>query len=245
MSHLKSLNRYLTLLKYNCLYKSKCSSVIQYAQTTNYSKSANDDKSNLQLGDMSSKYKPFKEEESDLILDVFEERERFKYHKDLLDEHDMPEEDDIYKGINLQRGITGVYDIDDLVELLKRENAVDIFVAYVPPDHNYVDYIVVVTGKSKKHMLAITQFVRKVYKQKRNESDDIPKVEGENSNEWMAMDLGNIALHVFSPDAREYYDLDSLWAVGPEYDKEFNKKDDIVDMLEKHSMFLKDLHPAT
>jgi hypothetical protein len=32
------------------------------------------------------------------------------------------------------------------------------------------------------------------------------------------MDLGNIALHIFSAKFRKMYDLETLWTVGPEYD---------------------------
>lgn len=56
---------------------------------------------------------------------------------------------------------------------------------------------------------------------------------------------GNIALHVFSKEARKIYDLDTLWAVGPKYDDEFNKPEPISDMLEKHSMYLQGLEPAS
>lgn len=34
---------------------------------------------------------------------------------------------------------------------------------------------------------------------------------------------GNIALHIFSPKAREEYDLESLWAIGSQYDHESQK----------------------
>lgn len=87
--------------------------------------------------------------------------------------------------------------------------------------------------------------MRKVYKKKRHNFDIIPAVEGANSKEWMALDLGNIALHVFSKKTRELYDLESLWAVGPEFDAECNKKNDIVDLLEKHSVYLNKLEPAS
>lgn len=94
-------------------------------------------------------------------------------------------------------------------------------------------------------MKGIVEFVRRVYKQKRHKYDQIPVAEGAASKDWMAIDLGNIALHVFSEKARKVYDLESLWAVGPEFDAEFNKKDAIVDMLEKHSIYLHKLQPAS
>lgn len=39
-------------------------------------------------------------------------------------------------------------------------------------------------------MKAIAQFVRIIYKKKMEKSDVIPKLEGENSKDWMALDLG-------------------------------------------------------
>ena len=56
----------------------------------------------------------------------------------------------------------------------------------------------VVTGKSVKHMQAISQFVRKVYKKKRHKSDPVPKLEGAESKDWMALDLGELDLCITS-----------------------------------------------
>lgn len=74
--------------------------------------------------------------------------------------------------------------------VLKKDNAQNIFVASVPPEYGYVDYIVVVTGKSVRHMLALATFVRKVFKLKMHDGDKIPKIEGERSEDWIALDLG-------------------------------------------------------
>lgn len=87
-------------------------------------------------------------------------------------------------------GITGVYDIEELVALLERDKAKNIFVAKVPKEYAYVDYIIVATGKSQKHMNALATFVRKVYKLKKYPSELIPKIEGKNSQDWIALDLG-------------------------------------------------------
>lgn len=127
---------------------------------------------------------------------------------------------------------------------MRLNNAENIFVCSVPKEVKYVDYICVVTGMSFRHMRGIAEFVRKIYKMKRNPTDIIPKIEGENSRDWMALDLGNIALHIFSETAREQYDLESLWAVGPKYDRECNKPDELlVELFERHSVYLNDLKP--
>lgn len=102
-------------------------------------------------------------------------------------------------------GKTGVYDIEDLVDLLRKENAIDLCVIRIPKEFSYVDYMCIITGSSFRHMSGIASFVRKVYKLKRNPKDHIPKIEGKECKNWMAMDLGNIALHIFSKQTREHY----------------------------------------
>lgn len=90
----------------------------------------------------------------------------------------------------------------------------------------------------------MAQFVRKMFKLKRRPGDVIPKIEGENSPDWLALDLGNIALHIFSSEARKLYDLESLWSLGCEFDPEFNKPNDaLVELYEKNSIYLGDLTP--
>lgn len=91
-----------------------------------------------------------------------------------------------------------MFDIEEIVDILRREKLEKIFVASVPPELNYVDYIVVVTGKSQRHMSAVAEFVRKLYKKKRHPHDLIPRIEGENSKDWMALDLGRYIMSVTS-----------------------------------------------
>lgn len=152
---------------------------------------------------------------------------------------------DEFDGINLERGKSGVFEIEDLVELLKRENSRDIFVATVPQDIRYVDYICIVSARSKRHIQALAEFVRKVYKKKCCQSDLIPRIEGKDSGQWVALDLGNIALHIFSDSTRKMYDLETLWSVGPEFDGQINKKSDVIDVFENYSAYLKDLKPLS
>ncbi|XP_069698294.1 mitochondrial assembly of ribosomal large subunit protein 1 [Periplaneta americana] len=190
----------------------------------------------------SSKYEVFRDSQATVILDV--EEERLKYLESITS-HREQEKDDEFAGLNLQRGVRGVFDIEDLVDVLRNERLEDIFVVSLPEEFKYVDYIVVVTAKSVRHMSAVAEFVRKVYKKKRHSYDLIPKIEGKNCKDWMALDLGNIALHIFSRKARPVYDLESLWAIGSQYDLAYNKPDDpLITLIEQHSVYLGDLQPA-
>ena len=59
-------------------------------------------------------------------------------------------------------GSTGVYDIEDLVQLLRSENAKDVCVISVPPEIKLVDYMVIVTGRSPRHLHAMALYVKKL-----------------------------------------------------------------------------------
>ena len=56
--------------------------------------------------------------------------------------------------------------------------------------------------------------------------------------------LGNIALHIFSKKTRQIFDLESLWAVGAQYDDQVNRPDPQSEVFEKYDAFLKGLQPA-
>ncbi|XP_068148433.1 uncharacterized protein [Drosophila tropicalis] len=176
---------------------------------------------NLNLvGGVQNKYKIFRDDDALEIFDVEEARQQ-EQQAETSDSEDPLE--DQYYGLNLKRGVHGVFDVEDLVELLRRENMDDIFVCYVPEELKYVDHLVICSGRSYRHMLASAEFVRRMFKIKRQKGDLLPRIEGGKSRDWMAMDMGNIALHIFSPKAREEYDLESLWAIGSQYDRESQK----------------------
>lgn len=87
--------------------------------------------------------------------------------------------------------------MEDLLDVLNRDNAEDVFVARVPPSMKYVDYVCIVSAKSTRHMIAIAEFVRKIYKKKRHSYDIIPRIEGKTSSDWMALDLGKKQCFIF------------------------------------------------
>lgn len=141
----------------------------------------------------------------------------------------------------LAGGVHGVLDVEELVAILRKENAMDLFVVSVPAEYRYVQYMVIVSGKSGKHMLGMAEFVRKVYKYKMKGKDIIPMLEGKGSRDWIALDLGNIALHIFSKTKREYYDLESLWSIGSELDTICNEPEDpIIQILKQHAVCIDD-----
>lgn len=163
------------------------------------------------------KYEKFDAHSSEIIYDYDEERLR---REDGIVKEEVKEIE-----ITLQRGETGVFDIHELVDLLRQENAQDIVVMQIPPRLNYIAYIVIVSSNSNRHISALAEFVRRIYKRKKHQKDPSVIIEGKKTN-WIAMDLGNIALHMMRQELRESYDLETLWTVGPEYDDKCRERED-------------------
>lgn len=113
----------------------------------------------------------------------------------------------------------------------------------VPPEYQYADYLTIVTARSARHMSALTEYVLKLYKKKMGSTDRVPTIEGKGSQDWMALDIGNIILHVFEQSAREYYDLETLWSVGKEYDSKSNSDDVSIKTIKDYSSMLANLVP--
>ena len=82
-------------------------------------------------------------------------------------------------------------------------------------------------------MTAIATFIRRLFKQRRLPTDAVPVIEGKDNKDWIAMDLGNIALHIFSKKARAKYDLETLWTCGSKYDDLSDEAEDILSTLMK------------
>ena len=74
---------------------------------------------------------------------------------------------------------------------------------------SFADYFVICTGANQRQIQAISDEIGMQLKQ---QASELPKsVEGYNQAEWVLADYGDLLIHIFSPRAREYYDLERLW----------------------------------
>jgi ribosome-associated protein len=80
---------------------------------------------------------------------------------------------------------------------------------------SYADYLVIMSASSDRQVSAIADAI----------DDELRKaghrpigVEGSGTSNWVLIDTGDIVVHVFLEEAREFYDLDRLWADAPRID---------------------------
>ncbi|NCC06493.1 MAG: ribosome silencing factor [Clostridia bacterium] len=81
------------------------------------------------------------------------------------------------------------------------------------------DYFVIASGTSSTHVKSLAGDVEFIMKEKNNTAPI--RTEGFNTQNWFILDYGDVIVHVFSPDARDFYDLDHLWADGEDVELDF------------------------
>jgi ribosome-associated protein len=81
------------------------------------------------------------------------------------------------------------------------------------PVCSYTDFFVVATGRNPRQTKAIYDEVREKLKQ---DERLIPQhVDGEREATWIVADYIDLVLHVFTPEARQFYRLEELWGDVP------------------------------
>jgi ribosome-associated protein len=85
------------------------------------------------------------------------------------------------------------------------------------------DRIVIATGNSNRQVKSLA---RNVHDKVKEAGGDVVGMEGEESGEWVLVDLGSIVVHVMQPTVRAYYNLEELWQARPSKAKKAAAKTD-------------------
>lgn len=97
------------------------------------------------------------------------------------------------------------------IDALEELKGVDISVLDVMGLTSITDRMIIVSGTSSRHVKALADSVALKAKHAGNPALGI---EGEQTGEWILIDLGDVIVHVMLPETREFYALEKLWSVG-------------------------------
>jgi len=114
-----------------------------------------------------------------------------------------------------QAGTTAADDTPDSDALLARvlsslddDKAEDVVPIDLRGRSSVADWMVVASGRSSRQVTAIAEKLAERLKQ---EAGLTVKVEGKATGDWVLIDAGDVVVHVFRPEVREFYQLEKMW----------------------------------
>jgi ribosome-associated protein len=85
----------------------------------------------------------------------------------------------------------------------------------------YTDFLVIATGNTERQTKAIEDAIYQDLKHAEEGPKRVPeRVEGASEARWILIDYLDVVVHVFTPAARDYYRLETLWGEVPELEVE-------------------------
>ena len=100
--------------------------------------------------------------------------------------------------------------VDFVTDALHDLKAVDVVILGVSHLTTITDHMIIASGTSKQHVRSIANHVRVSAK---HSGMNILGFEGEAQGEWVLLDLGDVVVHVMTPEIRDYYQIEKLWNI--------------------------------
>lgn len=98
-----------------------------------------------------------------------------------------------------------------IVNALEEKKGENIVLMEIQEISSFADYFVICSGTSERMLDALAD--EAAQNAKRNFQIN-GRIEGIASSGWMVIDLGDVVVHLFSPEQRDYYRLEELWSRG-------------------------------
>ena len=106
------------------------------------------------------------------------------------------------------RTLTSEELLDHILTSLEDDKAEDIVKIDLRGKSEMADYMVIASGRSTRQVAAISDHLVDSLKQ---EFGHLCKVEGKDAGDWVLIDTGDVIVHVFRPEVREFYQLEKMW----------------------------------
>ena len=114
------------------------------------------------------------------------------------------------KKISIKKNINLSEKIKNSVLLTLNENkGIDIRIISIKEISSIADYIIIATGSSNRHLTSMAEHIESNLKKIGQKTFS---KEGENQSEWVLLDLGDIIVHLFKREIREFYNLEKMWS---------------------------------
>lgn len=98
--------------------------------------------------------------------------------------------------------------LERILSSLTEDKAEDIVTIDLHGKSTMADYLVICSGRSSRQVAAISD---KLTERLKHEFGRVSKVEGKEQGDWVLIDTGDVIVHVFRPEVREFYQLEKMW----------------------------------
>lgn len=98
--------------------------------------------------------------------------------------------------------------LDQILTSLDDSKAEDVIAIDLKGKSEIADHMVICTGRSTRQVIAMAE---KVADNLKHEYLVFPKIEGKDQGDWVLVDAGDVIVHIFRPEVREFYQLEKLW----------------------------------
>ena len=95
-----------------------------------------------------------------------------------------------------------------ILSSLEDDKAEDIVQVDLRGKSAMADYMVICSGRSSRQVAAISE---KLVDRLKADFGRYSKVEGKDTGDWVLIDTGDVIVHVFRPEVREFYQLEKMW----------------------------------
>jgi ribosome-associated protein len=104
--------------------------------------------------------------------------------------------------------IGGKYLLDQVLDSLSDDKAENIITIELAGKSSMADYMVVASGRSSRQVAAIATNLADRLKQ---DYGLLSKTEGKDAGDWVLIDTGDVIVHVFRPEVRDFYQIEKMW----------------------------------
>ena len=98
--------------------------------------------------------------------------------------------------------------LDLVINTLENDKAENIVTIDLRGKSSVADHMVVASGRSTRQVSALAD---KLQNRLKAISDRTPPVEGKAMGDWVLIDAGDVIVHIFRPEVREFYQLEKMW----------------------------------
>jgi ribosome-associated protein len=98
--------------------------------------------------------------------------------------------------------------LDAILSSLSEDKAEDVVQIDLRGRSTMADYMVVCSGRSSRQVSAISDKLAERLKERFGIS---ARQEGKETGDWVLIDVGDVVVHVFRPEVREFYQLEKMW----------------------------------